>query len=560
MEKSKDKKQGKKDKKDAKDKKTEKNKEKSPFIQNFEIEEHEEKPLEPYVCTGNFIADYEELCRRNDMSYVPCIVQRMKIPLQTVTTPVETKNEKTKNKGPVEVETEHSDENKEPLPKTYILNSSYEYFKPRIQVEMENKEKPEWITEIHIRGWKMANEYLNIFQQCWPFMEKLNTLNLWNTGLDGNSITLLASLLPKCANLKKLFLDAIHVEEENYGELLGRDSLIEYVSFRHCQMTSKGAESISIALFDKEAIKLTSLNLSGNFIGDQGAKHLADALRINRTLLVLGLSHNSIGDTGAKHLAEVISRFPLTQTEVVERRKLLAEKGNDGLKPMSPPVSRRSETRETNIAGSRGTPVIEKDKSAKKGLKSKKEAKTGKEGSGRDEEKLSKGKKDRDDKGGGGGGAGTGGSGGGGGGGTGGTKKGPKETDRKIMKNMLAGKGVAKTPGEVEIQSPTEPVFPLLEQAEYNEVDKQLWIPGNRMLKLLDLSRNKITSVGVRRFLDAMQYQAELGQDQAYNFFPGLLKIKLKKNDVSEDCEYIKELNKLMQTRDPFPKLNKDEV
>lgn len=45
MEKSKDKKQGKKDKKDAKDKKTEKNKEKSPFIQNFEIEEHEEKPL-----------------------------------------------------------------------------------------------------------------------------------------------------------------------------------------------------------------------------------------------------------------------------------------------------------------------------------------------------------------------------------------------------------------------------------------------------------------------------------------------------------------------------------
>ena len=43
------------------------------------------------------------------MSYFPCIVQRVKAPILTVTTPVETKNEKMKNKGPVEVETEHSD-------------------------------------------------------------------------------------------------------------------------------------------------------------------------------------------------------------------------------------------------------------------------------------------------------------------------------------------------------------------------------------------------------------------------------------------------------------------
>ena len=46
-------------------------------------------------------------------------------------------------------------ENKEPLPKTYVLNNSFEYFKPRIQVEMENKEKPETITEIYIRGKKL---------------------------------------------------------------------------------------------------------------------------------------------------------------------------------------------------------------------------------------------------------------------------------------------------------------------------------------------------------------------------------------------------------------------
>ena len=37
-----------------------------------------------------------------------------------------------------------------------------------------------------------------------------------------------------------------------------------------------------------------------------------------------------------------------------------------------PPISRRSDTRDPNIAGSRGTPVTEKEKSAKKGVKSKK--------------------------------------------------------------------------------------------------------------------------------------------------------------------------------------------
>lgn len=394
----------------------------------------------------------------------------------------------------------------------------------------------------------MTEEYLTIFQQCWPWMKKLHTLNLWNTGLTGSAITSLASLLPKCVNIKKLFLDATHVEEENYGELLGKDSLLEYVSFRHNRMTKKGAESICRAISDREAIKLTSIILSGNFIGDQGAKHFADALRINRTLLILGLGNNGIGDIGAKYLAEVLSRFALTQTEVAERRKLLAEKGSNGCKNLSPPVSRRSESRDPNVPGSRSTPVTDKDK-AKKGLKGKKDVKGGKEASGKDEVK---GKRDRDSGSVSGGGV----HGSGGSGVTGGAKKGgAKEADRKVPKNVVATKGVTKTPREVEIQSPTEPVFPLLEPAEYSETDKQLWIPGNRMLKLLDLSRNKITAAGIKYLLDAMLYQAEIAQGHSQNFFPGLLQLRVKKNDVSDDCEYVKELVELMQQREPYKRI-----
>ena len=41
---------------------------------------------------------------------------------------------------------------------------------------------------------------------------------------------------------------------------------------------------------------------------------------MNRCLLVLDLSSNYIGDEGARSLASVVSRFRLTHEEVVERR------------------------------------------------------------------------------------------------------------------------------------------------------------------------------------------------------------------------------------------------
>ena len=43
-------------------------------------------------------------------------------------------------------------ENAEPPPKTYVVKDKFEYFKPCVQVEMENYDKPETVTEIYIRG------------------------------------------------------------------------------------------------------------------------------------------------------------------------------------------------------------------------------------------------------------------------------------------------------------------------------------------------------------------------------------------------------------------------
>ena len=51
---------------------------------------------------------------------------------------------------------------------------------------------------------------------------------------------------------------------------------------------------------------LSSLDLSCNFIGDEGANSLAQALRVNTSLSSLDLSCNSIGDEGANSLAQVL--------------------------------------------------------------------------------------------------------------------------------------------------------------------------------------------------------------------------------------------------------------
>ena len=66
----------------------------------------------------------------------------------------------------------------------------------------------------------------------------------------------------------------------------------------------EGASSLSDAL--RVNTSLTSLNLPGNSIGDEGASSLSEALRVNTSLTSLDLSNNSIGVEGASSLSEAL--------------------------------------------------------------------------------------------------------------------------------------------------------------------------------------------------------------------------------------------------------------
>ncbi|OWK04839.1 LRRC71, partial [Cervus elaphus hippelaphus] len=272
-------------------------------------------------------------------------------------------------------------------------------------------------------------------------------------------------------------------------------------------------------------------------------------LRLNRSLLWLSLAHNRIQDKGALKLAEVLRPFELTHIEVVERRRLLLEKGSQE-RSQSPSTSRHGDSKterdKNQLMGVSSLALVEKDKTqtvktpkglGKKKEKSgevvKKEEKSGpgqsptqgtpkkedsaKAGKGKvtiPEQKLSKGK---------------------------GAKTGSKEKRSILMESeQLVGEA-------------TEMVNPLLEPVEHR--DGKVFMPGNKVLLHLNLLRNRITEVGLEAFLTVVQYQAQFAKSKSACKGPvGLLWLSLAKNCFSPQCPANTMIQELMLPRDPINK------
>lgn len=521
-------------------------------------EEDPNKTPEPYSCTGNFQADFTELCRRTGMATIPAVVHRARPPTQAA--PESSKPEKGKDKGKSaitepepEPELDTEGENAEPPPKTYVVKDKFEFFKPCVQVEMENYDKGETVTEIYIRGWKIDDVMMNTLKQCWSVMEKLHTINLWNTGLNGETVSIMASTLPSIVNLRTLILDGNVVKEENWHELITDESPVQNLSLRHCGITDLGAKSIGEALgtVKRANTKLVSLNLAGNQISDQGAVDIANGLRMNRTLMSLSLASNQIGDKGAVKLGEVLSRFPLSHEEVVERRKQKSSMGSPD-RNKSPPPSRRADSKDRPGSVRSSSQHDKNDKSKQKqSAKTKKDAGKGGKEPAKEEEKHDKSKGKKDDK--------------------GAAKKDTKSGKDKggnttgrssgaslvaDTKNAAKGKTKGKDKGKPSQAEPEDMgdssfINPLTDEADF--IEGQLWVPGNRLLINLNLSRNQIGEQGMAAILKAMQYQTTLSLGSKSGG-TGLMRICVFKNKISSESDIVRKINDIMLPKDPFYK------
>ncbi|KAK2489081.1 hypothetical protein MC885_018963 [Smutsia gigantea] len=504
----------------------------------------EPKNPEEYQCTGLLDTDFAELCTRSGYTDFPKVVIRPR-PHPTIVSSASISEKPTLD-----------DQRLSASCSLNSLESKYVFFQPTIQVELESDEKS--VKEIYIRGWRVEERILGIFSKCLPPLSQLQAINLWKVGLTDKTLTTFIALLPLCSpTLRKVSLEGNPLPEQSYHKLMALESTfcptpgprvlgdrpsppplplprIAHLSLRNNNIDDHGAQLLGQALSTLHSCNrtLVSLNLGFNHIGDEGAGYIADGLRLNRSLLWLSLAHNRIRDKGALKLAEVLRPFELTHPEVVERRRLLLEKGMQE-RSRSPSTSRYGDSktdREKNQTGGLSS-VSLVDKTDKTQM-----AKTPK-GLGRKKEKSGEVVKKEEKSG-----------------------SGQLPTQGTLKKDdFKAGKGKVAIPE----QKPTKGKGPktgikekrsnFLESEPVEHRDGKVFMRGNKVLLHLSLLRNQITEVGLEGFLAAVQYQAQSAQAKSASKGPvGLLWLSLAKNCFFPRCPAYAMIQELMRPRDPI--------
>uniref|UniRef100_A0A4W3HUM5 NLR family CARD domain containing 3 n=1 Tax=Callorhinchus milii TaxID=7868 RepID=A0A4W3HUM5_CALMI len=148
----------------------------------------------------------------------------------------------------------------------------------------------------------------NIFKSLLPRLLYCQNLRLENNQFKDNVMDLLGSLLSaKDCQIRKISL-AENLISNKGAKAIARALMVNRtlstLDLRSNSIGPKGAKALADALKINQA--LVSLNLQNNFVGEEGAKYTADALHVNHKLTSLHLQKNSIGPEGAKRLAAAL--------------------------------------------------------------------------------------------------------------------------------------------------------------------------------------------------------------------------------------------------------------
>ncbi|XP_018420872.1 PREDICTED: leucine-rich repeat-containing protein 71 [Nanorana parkeri] len=488
-----------------------------------------------YQCTGNLEQDFTELCSRLGYTECPRVVNRPRL----ASTPA---SEKTTFDDTADWTSEIDSQ-------IAHIKERFSYFKPSIQIEVDNEDGRS-VREIAIRGWKIDDKMMGIFSKCLPALTSLHKISLWNVGLTDDTFTSLFTILQRCPSIRVFALEGNPLPQQSYYKLISDDLAFSHISLRNNKINDEGARLISQAL---QSLKMTSKNLASlvlsyNHITDKGASDIAQALRFNRSLLSLNLSSNQIDDEGALALAEVLGHFSLAHAEIVERRRLLLEKAAQE-QPKSPTTSRHADSKSDRPPSHHSSSTMEKADKADKAQKSKQSITKKKEKDTQKKEEKSASNM------------------------TSGTSTSTsqaggsnKKDDLKTSKKQLANPEQKNTRGEPvksatrraalpeqEQTEPAEVTNLLLEQAEFR--DGKVFLPGNKVLISLNISRNKISEFGLKGFLAAVETQvAETKPIPGTRSHTGLLRLAVGNNNFPADCPTLIRLQEILLPRDPIQK------
>lgn len=472
-------------------------------------EEERKEQFEKYHLTGEFEKDIVEL---SSILNLPIHVShRIKLPLNqetsTITTSGKNKDDKKKDtSGPTH---EGSDCNVAVslTPTTFLVTENKEYFKAKITIDAETEGNKTYVKEVSLRGWLAEERVMNMLSKTFSYLDKLYHLDMWRAGLTDKTLIQLYESIKSSSSLKTLSLDGNDLVKNQQFDIFIRSKTdgklaLQNYSLRNCGINETGASHLGSSL--SENTSLFSLNLNCNLLGDAGANHIADGLRMNRTLLSLNLASNRIGDKGADTIAHVLKSFPLNHEEIVARRFMITTFHSE-------------------------ESIVDDNTCSPKSGKKSKESKQPKRPESTTTTK--------------------------GGGAAGGGKLEITNSDaHKKSKVNKRGRRASKTSehGESPVPEDYEPIHPFLEKVKPTN-DGKLWIPGNRTLINLNLSRNEITVSGLGLLYSAMQYQSILALEN--RVIGGILRrMSLQRNSFScEDSTFIA-FDELMKRRDPLYK------
>ena len=486
----------------------------SASSQHRTIEETENQN-EEYTLTGDFEKDFVSLCESCGLSSL-AIQHRVSRPTVDAMSPdmstskgKEDKKNLSSEQPPVPIDPENAP------PTTFTVNQNkYDYIRPKLEIETEEESNKSHVKSIYIRGWQADKRIMNILDLTLPELDHLTTLDLWNAGLNDETLLQLSVCLTQSHSLQTLNLDGNDkTVNQRFDLFIGENSNLQNLSLKNCTLNDSGAERLGIALSDNK--NLVSLNLRFNKISCVGCSHIVKGLRMNRTLISLNLANNNIGDDGSKELADILTHFPLTHEEVVARRYLRSKYNGDdsrvpGYTSDSPSRGDRPSTANRSF--------IKKDK-----------------GSGGKKKEGNAPAKGKD---------------------AGGVKRGQSSTDATKTNKGSKAKGTSKQERLKTPQNDSEETSdfrnPLLEKT--TETNGQLWIVGNRTLINLNLSRNEVGVSGLLQLLAAVRYQIEHDPEHNSATSPGLLRLSLQGNNFPADHPAYITLLDIMTTRDPFYK------
>ncbi|XP_033980775.1 F-actin-uncapping protein LRRC16A-like isoform X1 [Trematomus bernacchii] len=196
-----------------------------------------------------------------------------------------------------------------------------------------------------------------ILEGCVAEIPNISSLDISDNGLDMDLTTLLV-WLAKNRSIRHLSLgkNFNNIKSKNVSQVL--DNLVHMIQEEDSPLTSLSlADSrlktdLSIVLNALGSnTSLTKLDISGNAMGDMGAKMLAKALQINTKLRTIVWDRNNISPQGLQDVAAALEKnytirfMPIPIMDAAQALKASPEKTEDALLKMEQYLLRNHETR-----------------------------------------------------------------------------------------------------------------------------------------------------------------------------------------------------------------------